>query len=88
LNLAAAILCAAAATGASTSFSYRLRIARASGSTLRASTIIGSSDASTAALPPCHSCLRTAGSSSLVSATTRVASASGDSAASSLRTTG
>ena len=63
-------------------------MARASGSTSFANTIIGSSLASTAALPPSHSFLRTVMSASLVPATSRLATCSGDSLPSSFFTTG
>ncbi len=63
----------------SISSSYILRTARASGSTARAKAIMGSWEASTAALPPSQSCLRTAGSRSFVPETSRFAASAGDS---------
>ncbi len=73
---------------ASTSSSWRLRSARASGSTSRASTIIGSRDASTAEAPPRQRRSRSAGSPSFEPVTSEAASESGDSVASSFRTMG
>ena len=86
LKRACAIFSAAASSGASTWSSYCLRTARAAASTERASSIIGSCEASTAAAPPSHSCLRTAGSPSLLPSTARAASVSGESFTSSWRT--
>src|SRR5213078_1809776 len=57
-------------------------------STLRASSIIGSCEASTAAAPPSHRRRRSAGSASREPSTSRAASVSGESLVSSARTIG
>ena len=71
-------MAAARRLGSSISVSYFLRTARASASIDRASSIIGSLAASTAALPPSNSFLRASTSFSLVPLTSSYARSRGD----------